>query len=101
MYQLFVLGVWKSAPTGTMIMLECSMGHSAYALTLDHKETVRKGNALMVVQATTTLKCVEDLDTSIFSILMHTKPQLRIGAVETLLKIAITKNGMLIWNIAV
>ena len=79
-------------------MLECSMGHSAYALTLDHKETVRKGNALMVVQATTTSKCVEVLDTSTFSILMHTKPQLMIGAVETLLRTVIIKNGMPTWT---
>ena len=79
-------------------MLECSMDHSAYAQTPDHKETVRKGNALMVVQATTTSRCVEALDTSIFSILMHTKPQLMIGAVETRLRTFIIKNGMLTWT---
>ena len=78
-------------------MLDCNMDHSAYALTLDHKETVRKGNALTVVQATTASKCVEALDTSIFSILMHTKPQLMIGAAGALLRTSTTKNGMLTW----
>ena len=44
-------------------MLACSMGHNAYAQTLDHKKIVRKENALMVVQVTTTSECVEGLDT--------------------------------------
>ena len=82
-------------------MLACSMGHSAYAQTLDHKKTVRKGNAPMVVQATRASKCVEGLDTSTFSTLMRTKPQLMIGAVETLLKTSITRNGMPTWTIVV
>ena len=91
------LGVQKSVRMGTMTMLVCNMDHSAYALTLDHKETVRKGNALTVVQATTTSKCVEALDTSIFFILMHTRPQLMIGAAGALLRTYTTKNGMLTW----
>ena len=82
-------------------MLACSMGHSAYAQTLDHKKTARKGDALMAVQATTVSKCVEGLDTSISSTLMPTEPQLMIGAVETHYKTTITKNGMPIWpNVA-
>ena len=82
-----------------MTTLACSMGHSAYAQTLDHKKTARKGNAPMAVQATRASKCAEGLDTSTFSTLMRTKPQLMIGAVETLLKTSITKNGMPIWTI--
>ena len=78
-------------------MLACSMGHNAFAQTLGHKKTARKGNALMVVQATTVSKCVEGLDTSISSIPMPTEPQLMIGAVETLCKTHITKNGIPIW----
>ena len=81
----------------TMTMLACSMGPNAYALTLDHKKTARKTNALMAVQETIVSKCVEGLDTSIFSTLMHTKPQLMIGAVETLLRTYSIKNGMLTW----
>ena len=80
-------------------MLACSMGRSAYARTLDHKKTARKGNAPMAVQATRASKCVEGLDTSIFSTLMHTKLKLMIGDVETLHKIYFTKNGMPIWTI--
>ena len=95
------LGVQKSVLMGIMTMLVCNMDPNAFAQTLAHKETVKKGNALMVVQATTTLKCVADLDTSIFSILMHTKPQLMIGAVETLLRTVIIKNGMPTWASAV
>ena len=75
------------------------MDHSAYAQILDHKKTARKGNALMVAQATRVSKCAEGLGTSTFSTLMHTKPQLMIGAVETLLKTSITRNGMLTWII--
>ena len=82
-------------------MLACSMGHSAYAQTLDHKKTVRKGNAPMVVQATRASKCVEGLDTSISSILMHTVPHMMTGVVETQHKTNFTKNGMLIWSIVV
>ena len=95
------LGVSKSALMRITTMLACSMGHSAYAQTLDHKKIVRKENALMVVQVTTTSGCVEGLDTSISSILMPTEPQLMIGAVETHCKTTITKNGMPIWpNVA-
>ena len=82
-------------------MLACSMGHSAYAQTLDHKKTVRRGDALMAVQATTVSKCVEGLDTSISSIPMPTEPQLMIGAVETRHRTNITKNGMPTWAIVV
>ena len=81
----------------TMTMLACSMGPSAYARTLDHRETARKRNALMAVQETIVSKCVEGLDTSIFSTLMHTKPQLMIGAAGALLRTYTTKNGMLTW----
>ena len=80
-----------------MTMLACSMGHNAFAQTLGHKKTARKGNALMVVQGTIASKCVEGLDTSISSTPMPTEPQLMIGAVETHCKTNITKNGMLIW----
>ena len=80
-------------------MLACSMGRSAYARTLDHKKTARKGNAPMAVQATRASKCVEGLDTSIFSTLMHTKLKLMIGDVETQHRIYITKNGMRTWVI--
>ena len=83
----------------TMTMLACSTGPSAYAQTLDHRETARKRNALMAVQGTIVSKCVEGLDTSIFSTLMHTKRKLMIGDVETLHKIYITKNGMRTWVI--
>ena len=79
-----------------MTMLACSMDLNAYALTLARKETVNHKNALLVVQGTTVSKCVEDLDISISSTPMHTKPQLMIGAVETQPKTTITKNGMLI-----
>ena len=78
-------------------MLVCSMAHNASAQTLDLKEIVRRGNVLMVVQATTASKCVEGLDTSISSTLMHIKPQLMIGAAGALLKTYTTKNGMLTW----
>ena len=78
-------------------MPACSMGHNAYAQTLGHKETARKGDALMVVQVTTASKCVEGLDTSTSSIPMPTEPQLMIGAVETHCKTCITKNGIPIW----
>ena len=81
-------------------MLACSMGHNAYAQTLDHKKIVRKGDALMVVQVTTTSECVEGLDTSISSTPMNTEPQLMTGAVETQRKTNITKNGLQTWAIA-
>ena len=81
-----------------MTMLAYNMDHSASAQTLDHKEIVRKVNALMVVQVTVASKCAEGLDTSTFSTLMRTKPQLMIGAVETLLRTDIIKNGMLTWT---
>ena len=85
------------AQIGTMTMLACSMAPSAYAQTLGHRKTARKRNALIAVQETIVSECVEGLDTSIFSILMHTKPLLMIGAVETLLKTYSIKNGMLTW----
>ena len=81
-------------------MLACSMGHNAYAQTLDHKKIVRKENALMVVQVTTTSECVEGLDTSISFTPMNTEPQLKTGAVETQRKTNITKNGLQTWAIA-
>ena len=86
---------------GTTTMLVCSMGHIAYAQTLGHKKTALKGNALMVVQATTASKCVEGLDTSISSTLMCTAPQLMIGAVEIWHKTNISKNGMPTWVIVI
>ena len=78
-------------------MPACSMGHNAYAQTLGHKETARKGDALMVVQATTRSKCAEGLDTSTSSIRMHTKLQLMSGAVGTQCKTPTTKSGMQTW----
>ena len=80
-------------------MLVCNMDLNAYAPTLDPKETAKKRNALMVVLGTIVLRCVEDLDTSISSTLMHTKPQLMIGAVDTLCRTNIIKNGTPIWAI--
>ena len=85
----------------TMIMLDCSMGHNVYVQTLDHKETAREINATIVVLATVASRCAEGLDTSISFILMPTKPLLMIGAVETLHKTGITKNGMTTWASAV
>ena len=80
-----------------MTMLGCSMGHSVYVRTLDHKEPAREISVIMVVLETVASRCVEGLDTSISFILMPTKPLLMIGAVETLYKTSITKNGMLTW----
>ena len=51
----------------------------------------------MAVQVIIVSKCVEGLDTSIFSTLMHTKLKLMIGDVENLHKIYTTKNGMPTW----
>ena len=85
----------------TMTMLGYSMGHNVYVQTLDHKETAREINATMVALATVASRCAEGLDTSIFFILMPTKPPLMIGAVETLHKTSFTKNGMLTWIIVV
>ena len=82
-----------------MNMLACNMDLNAYALTPARKETVKHRNALLVVQGTTVSKCVEDLDISISSTLMHTEQQLMIGAVETLCRTNIIKNGTLIWTI--
>ena len=84
-----------------MTMLGYSMGHNVYVQTLDRKETAREINATMVVLATVASRCVEGLDTSIFFIPMPTKPLLMIGAVETLHKTGITKNGMPTWASAV
>ena len=84
-----------------MTMLDYNMGHNAFAQTLDHKELVREINVTMVVQATVASRCAEGLDTSISFILMPTKPLLMIGAVETLHKTGITKNGMTTWASAV
>ena len=84
-----------------MTMLVYNMDHSASAQTLDHKEIVNKGNAPMVVQATVASKCVEGLDTSISSILMHTVPHMMTGVVETQHKTNIIKDGMLTWGIVV
>ena len=78
-------------------MLACSMAHNAYAQTLGHKETVRQRNVIMVVQVTRTSKCAEGWDISTFFTLMHTKPQLMIGAVETQCRTNIIKNGMPTW----
>ena len=80
-------------------MLACSMAHNAYAQTLGHKETVRQRNVIMVVQVTRTSKCAEGWDILTFFTLMHTKPQLMIGAVELQHKTCTTKNGMLTWTI--
>ena len=80
-------------------MLVCNMDPNAFAQTQAHKEAVKKGNAIMVVPATTVSKCVADLGTSISSTLMHTEQQLMIGAVETLCRTNIIKNGTLIWTI--
>ena len=80
-------------------MLACSMGHSAFAQTLGRKKTVTKGNAILVVQGTIVSECVEGLDISTSSTLMHTKPQLMIRAVEIHYKTNITKNGIAIWPI--
>ena len=96
-----ILGVSKYALTRTMTMPGCNMGHSAYALTLDRRKTVRQGNVHMAVQVIIVSNCVEDLDTSIFSTLMHTKLKLTIWDVETRHKIYITKNGMQTWVIVV
>ena len=96
-----IVGVSKSALTGILTMLACSTGHSAYAPTLDLSKTVRKTDALMVVQGTTVSKCVGALVTSISSTLMLTKPQLMIGAVETQHRTNITKNGIQTWPIVV
>ena len=82
-------------------MLVCSMAHNASAQTLDLKEIVRRGNVLMVVQATTASKCVEGLDTSISSTLMHTVPRMTTGVVEIQHKTCFTKNGMLTWSTVV
>ena len=76
-------------------MLVCSMGHNAFAQTLGHKKTARKGNALMVVQGTIASKCVEGLDTSIFSTPMRTGQPSIIMAVETQLRIPTIKNGIM------
>ena len=84
-----------------MTMLGCSMGHSVYVQTLDHKEPARGINVTMLVQATVASRCAEGLGTSISFILMPTKPLLMIGAVEILHKTSITKNGMPTWIIAV
>ena len=81
-----------------MTMLGYSMVHNVYVQILDHKETAREINVTMVVQATVASRCAEGLDTSISFILMLTKPLLMIGAVETLHKTSITKNGMLTWT---
>ena len=80
-------------------MLVCNMDLNAYVPTLVRKETAKKRNALMVVLGTIVSRCVEDLDISISSTLMHTKPQLMIGAAETLLKTSTTRNGMPTWII--
>ena len=85
----------------TMTMLGYSMGHNVYVQTLDRKEPARGINVTMVVQATVASRCAEGLDTSIFFIPMPTKPLLMIGAVETLHKTSITKNGMLTWTIVI
>ena len=82
-------------------MLAHSMGHNAFAQTLDHRKTARKGNALMVVQATTQSKCAEGLDTSTSSTRMPTEPQSMTGAAETLHKTNITKSGMPTWAIVI
>ena len=82
-------------------MLACNMDPNAFALTLAHKKIVRKGNAPTVVQATVASKCVEGLDTSISSILMHTVPHMMTGVVETQHKTNIIKDGMLTWGIVV
>ena len=94
-----LLGVSRYALTEIMTMLVYNMDHSVSAQTLDHKEIVNKGNAPMVVQATVASKCVEGLDTSISSILMHTVPHMMTGVVETQHKTTFTKNGMLTWGI--
>ena len=83
-----------------MTMLVYNMDHNVSALTLDHKEIVRKGSAHTVVQATVASKCVEALDTSISSTLMHTVPHMMTGIVGTQHKTNITKNGMLTWTSA-
>ena len=80
-------------------MLACSMAHNAYAQTLGHKETARQRNVIIGVQVTRTSKCAEGWDISTFFTLMHTKPQLMIGAVELQHKTSTTKNGMLTWTI--
>ena len=82
-------------------MLARSMGHNAFAQTLDHRKTARKGDALMVVQATTRSKCAEGLDTSTSSTRMPTEPQSMTGAAETLHKTNITKSGMPTWAIVI
>ena len=83
-----------------MTMPACNMDLNAYALTPAHKETAKHRNALLVVQGTTVSKCVEDLDISISSTLMHTEQQLMIGAVEIQRKTNFTKNGILTWTTA-
>ena len=74
-------------------MLAHSTGRNAFAQTLDHRKTARKGNALMVVRATTQSKCVEGLDISTSSTRMPTEPQSMTGAAATLRKTNITKSG--------
>ena len=76
-------------------MLACSMGHNAYAPTQDHKKTVRKGNATLVVQGTIASKCAEGLDISIFSTPMHIGQPSMIMTVETQLRIHTIKNGIM------
>ena len=78
-------------------MQACSMAPSAFAPTLVHREPVMLDSAHMAVLEIALSKCVEGLATSIFSTLMHIKPQLMIGAAGALLKTYTTKNGMLTW----
>ena len=94
-----LLGVSRYALIEIMTMLVYNMDHSVSAQTLDQKEIVRKGNAPMVVQVTIASKCVEALDTSISSTLMHTVQHMKTGVVGTQHKTNITKNGMLTWGI--
>ena len=82
-----------------MTMLDCSMGHNAYAQTLVLKEIASKENAIMIAQEMFPWKCVEALAISTYSTLMHTRQPLMTGDVETQRRIASTKNGIPTWAI--
>ena len=81
-------------------MLDCSMAPNAYVPILVLWEQAMLDNAPMAALETIQSRCVEGLDTSTFSTLMHTKQQLMTGDVETLSRIPTTKSGIRTWVIA-
>ena len=93
-----ILDVLVSALLRDMNMPALSMGRNAYAPTPGHKEPVRKGCAIINVQATAASECVEASDTSTCSTPMTTAlngPHAL--AAETLKLTCTTKSGTLTW----